>query len=74
VTENFPSSETVGTSASSETRRINLGRVREAFCSGVYLAIGIFGIMLVYSVIRRRLRPYTRRLVWQTPDESDHDL
>jgi hypothetical protein len=74
VTEIIPSGETAVTSTSSESRRINMGRVREAFCSGVYLALGLFAIMLVYSVIRRRLRPYTRRLVWQTPDETDRDL
>lgn len=70
ATESFIGSETAATSA--ETRRINFSRVRDAFCSGVYLAVGIFGIMLVYSMLRRRLRPYTRRLVWQTPDDHDH--
>jgi hypothetical protein len=74
ATEIIPSGETAVTSPSSETRRINMGRVRDAFCSGVYLALGLFALMLVYSVIRKRLRPYTRRLVWQTPDEPDHDL
>lgn len=71
VTESFTSGETGTASTTSETRRINLGRVRDAFCSGVYLAFGLFAIMLAYSLIRRRLRPYTRRFVWQTPDDHD---
>jgi len=49
--------------------RINFSRVRSAFCSGVYLAIGAFAVMLVYALIRGRLRPWTRRMIWQ--DDSD---
>jgi hypothetical protein len=53
--------------------RINTERVRGAFCTGVYLTLGLFGIMLVYRLIRGRLRPYTRRLDWQAQDEYDHE-
>lgn len=53
--------------------RINTARVRSAFCSGVYLALGIFGFMLVYRLFRGRLRPYTRRLDWTAQDDYDHE-
>ncbi len=68
-------SSTGGSAASNtgSTTRINTGRVRAAFCSGVYLAIGIFAVMLFYVGLRGRLRPYTRRLLWQIQDEPDND-
>jgi len=56
---------------SSETR-INTGRIRGAFCSGVYLTLVIFAVLLVYSLLRGRLRPYTRRVLWQ-PQDYWHD-
>ncbi|MBN1201204.1 MAG: hypothetical protein JXJ20_05045 [Anaerolineae bacterium] len=36
--------------------RINIGRVRSAFCSGAYLAVVAFAVMLGYAVVRGRLR------------------
>jgi hypothetical protein len=54
-----------------KTTRINTSRVRGAFCTGVYLTLGMFGIMLVYVLIRGRIRPFTRRLIWQIQDEVD---
>lgn len=57
-------------SASSSTR-INTERVQSAFCTGVYLTIAAFAVMLIYRVLRGRLRPYTRRLLWQIQDEID---
>jgi hypothetical protein len=53
--------------------RINTSRVRGAFCTGVYLTLGVFGVMLVYTLIRGRLRPYTRRPTWQAQDTYDHE-
>jgi len=54
-----------------KTARINTSRVRGAFCTGVYLTLGAFGIMVVYVLVRGRLRPFTRRLLWQIQDEVD---
>lgn len=71
--ENSGESLTSGDTANKTTTRINTNRVRQAFCSGVYLTVGIFGAMLVYVLIRGRLRPYTRRLLWQIQDESAKD-
>lgn len=57
-----------------KTTRVNLDRVRSAFCTGVYLTFGLFVIMLGYALIRRRLRPLTQRLMWQAQDEwTDQD-
>ena len=56
-----------------KTTRINIDRVRSAFCTGVYLTLGAFGLMLVYTLIRGRVRPLTRRLIWQIEDEMDND-
>lgn len=53
--------------------RINTSRVRSAFCAGAYLTLGVFGVMLVYRLIRGRLRPYTRRLTWQAQDEYENE-
>jgi hypothetical protein len=55
------------------TARINISRVRSAFCTGVYLTLGIFGVMLGYVLVRARLRPFTRRLMWQIQDDVDND-
>ncbi len=49
--------------SSQETTQINLDRVRSAFCTGTYLGIGLFAIMIGYILLRGRLRPYTRRLI-----------
>ncbi len=37
-----------------DSTRINLTRVREAFCTGFYLAVGLFALMIGYSLVRRR--------------------
>jgi len=66
-----PPSTSSGTRASSETR-INTARIRSAFCSGVYLTLVIAAVLLVYALVRGRLRPYTRRLLWQ-PEEPWSD-
>jgi hypothetical protein len=59
---------------SKKTTRVNLSRVRSAFCAGVYLTFGIFVIMLGYALLRGRLRPLTQRLMWQSQDEwTDQD-
>jgi hypothetical protein len=58
-------------SPAKKTARINTGRVRSAFCTGVYLTLGAFGLMVVYVLVRGRLRPFTRRLLWQIQDEVD---
>jgi len=54
-----------------KTTRVNLGRVRSAFCTGVYLTFGVFAIMLVYALIRGRLRPLTQRLMWHEWTDQD---
>jgi hypothetical protein len=59
--------------AGERTTRVNLDRVRGAFCAGVYLALGGFVVMFAYLLLRGRLRPYARRTVWQPYDESHTD-
>lgn len=68
--------ETIGASAStsSTTTRINTGRIRNAFCAGAYWALGLFVVMLIYIAMRERLRPLTRRVLWQIQDDIDDDL
>ncbi len=51
--------------------RINFSRVRSAFCSGVYLAVALFAVLFVYSLLRGPLRPYTHR--WQSQDDFDNN-
>lgn len=67
------SGSTTAASSSTTTTRVNTGRIRNAFCTGVYWAIGLFVIMLVYVAMRGRLRPYTRRVLWQIQDDFDDD-
>ncbi len=54
-------------------RRVNMARVRSAFCSGVYLALGAFGVMLLYLAVRGRLRPRAQRWMWQIQDDFDRE-
>ncbi len=54
-------------------RRVNTARVRSAFCSGVYLALGAFGVMLLYLAVRGRLRPRAQRWMWQIEDDFERD-
>lgn len=58
-------------SARPKKTRINMARVRSAFCSGTYLTLAAFAAILVYSLLRGRLRPYTRRLIWQIREDFD---
>jgi hypothetical protein len=60
-TGNGPDTANVDADPESTTTRINTGRIRSAFCSGVYLALIAFVGMLVYSLLRGSLRPLTRR-------------
>ena len=41
--------------ANGETR-VNLDRVQRAFCSGTYIALAAFGMMVIYIVLRDRIR------------------
>jgi hypothetical protein len=66
--ENEPAATTTG---NEKQTRVNTNRVKSAFCSGVYLTLAAFAIMIGYIVIRGRLRPYARRLVWQ--DDNTHE-
>jgi len=66
-------STTIGSSGNSSTTRVNTGRIRNAFCTGAYWAIGLFIVMLAYIVLRGRLRPYTRRVLWQIHDDLNDD-
>jgi hypothetical protein len=66
-------STAMGGSGSNSTTRVNTGRIRNAFCTGVYWAIGLFIVMLGYIVLRGRLRPYTRRVLWQIQDDLNDD-
>lgn len=61
-------------STSTTTTRINTARIRHAFCAGVYWALGLFVVMLIYVATRERLRPFTRRLLWQIQDDINDDL
>ncbi|MGQ9848571.1 MAG: hypothetical protein ACUVSU_00825 [Aggregatilineaceae bacterium] len=51
--------------------RINLTRVRQAFCSGFYLAIGAFVLMIGYSLLRRYTHSPRRPASWSErwPDD-----
>jgi hypothetical protein len=69
----FPDAAETSAQRTEKTTRINIGRVRGAFCTGVYLTLGVFGVMLVYRLTRGRLRPYTRQLAWPDQDEYDHE-
>jgi hypothetical protein len=60
---------TTGSNRKTSETKINTRRVRSAFCAGVYLTFGVFGVILVYSLLRGRLRPFTRRMVYQVRDE-----
>lgn len=55
----------------STRKRINTGRIWRAFCSGVYLTLGLFGLMFIYLLLRGRLHPITRNMLWQNHDEFD---
>jgi hypothetical protein len=69
----FPDAAEASAQRTEKTTRINTGRVRGAFCTGVYLTLGIFGVMVLYRLTRRHLRPYTRPLNWPAQDEYDHE-
>jgi hypothetical protein len=69
----FPDAAETSAQRTEKTTRINTSRVRGAFCTGVYLTLGIFGVMLVYRLTRGRLRPYTRQLNWPGQDDYDHE-
>jgi hypothetical protein len=58
--------------ARQNTTRVNLVRVREAFCAGFYLAMGVFALIIIYSLIRRRpaqRRPWSSLHRW--PEDWD---
>ncbi|HEX3049604.1 MAG TPA: hypothetical protein VHP83_03035 [Aggregatilineaceae bacterium] len=60
-------------SGGSSSTRVNFSRVRSAFCSGVYLALALFAVLFVYSLLRGPLRPYTHRALWQSSDDFDNN-
>ncbi len=66
-----PSASSAGSTGS--TTRINVDRVRSAFCSGVYVAFVAFGAMLVYVIVRRRTHAYSHRYLWQSRDDYHDD-
>lgn len=68
-----PASSSSAIRTSSTTTRINTGRIRDAFCAGIYLTFAAFALMLAYIAVRNRLRPYTRRLFWRIQDELQDD-
>ena len=51
----------------------NFSAVQSAFCSGVYMTTGFFGLVLGYLLMRRQISPYTRRLWWQIRSELQDD-
>jgi hypothetical protein len=69
----FPDAVETSAQRTEKTTHVNTGRVRGAFCTGVYLTLGIFGVMVLYRLTRRYLRPYTRQLNWPSQDEYDHE-
>src|SRR5258708_4420312 len=48
-----------------------LDSFQTAFCNGVYIAIGLFIVFGIYSVIHARLRPTIRRMVNQLRDDGE---
>jgi hypothetical protein len=63
--------ENTGQPGTEDDTSINTGRIRQAFCTGVYLTFGLFGIMLVYALFRGRLRGYVQRVLWEAEDDLD---
>ena len=49
----------------------SLDTFQTAFCSGAYIAFGLFLLIGIYSVIRSRLRPSIRRMINQLRDDRD---
>lgn len=62
-----------GSTRSDENTFINFNAVQSAVCNGVYFTFGLFGIILVYLLLRRQISPYTRRLWWQIRSEIEND-
>ncbi len=50
------------------TTRVNTGRIGNAFCTGFYLAVVGFVLMLGYVLLRRRARTFPQATDWQPPD------
>ncbi|MEW6579416.1 MAG: hypothetical protein AB1435_09495 [Chloroflexota bacterium] len=50
------------------TTRVNTGRIGNAFCTGFYLAVVGFVLMLGYVLLRRRARSSPHSMGWQPPD------
>ena len=48
-----------------------LDSFQAAFCNGVYIAVGLFILFGVYSIIHSRLRPAMRRMISQLRDDRD---
>ncbi|MBN1680593.1 MAG: hypothetical protein JW966_09895 [Anaerolineae bacterium] len=59
-------------SDTSTSTRINISRVRSAFCSGVYLAFGMLVFLGVYTFARRWLRVLSHRAV--LPDDKQEGI
>jgi len=56
-------------STSDKTTRINLARVRNAFCSGVYFAFAGFSLVLGYILVRKQTRPIARHLIQRSHED-----
>lgn len=65
--------DTAGERINKPQKQINIARVRRAFCSGAYLTFGLFAVLLVYRALQGRVRPFTRRALWQAQDELNQD-
>lgn len=67
-----PASGSFGDTGSPEqeqtTTRVNTGRVGHAFCTGFYLAVVGFVLMLGYVLLRRRARQSSYFTDWQSSD------
>lgn len=72
--ENRPAADNPPDTGSLPTRqnttRVNLARVREAFCAGFYLAMGVFALIIIYSLARRRP---AQRHPWSSPHRWPED-
>jgi hypothetical protein len=50
---------------------VTFSSAQGAICNGVLFSLALFGVVIVYLLIRGQLSPYTRRLWWQIRSEIE---
>ncbi|MFP4322339.1 MAG: hypothetical protein ACLFTK_07790 [Anaerolineales bacterium] len=55
------------------TTIINLGAIRSAILNGFFFTSGLFGVIVLYLIMRRQLGPNIQRLWWQIRSEIEDD-